>query len=58
MGQLEDITKGAAVLGILPDGFATAIGVHWFGTLAVEAAYDCRSDLLSSRKRVEGRTAK
>lgn len=58
MGQLEDITKAAAVLGILPDGFATVIGVHWFGTFAVEAAYDCRSDLLSSRKRVEGRTAK
>jgi hypothetical protein len=35
MGQLEDIMKGAAIPGILPDGIATIIDVRWGGPIAI-----------------------
>lgn len=39
MTTLEEITRGAAVKGILPDGLVTIIDVRWIGTVAIEATY-------------------
>jgi superfamily II DNA or RNA helicase len=36
MAQLEQITRGASVRGILPDGLATIVDVKWIGTVAIE----------------------
>ena len=32
VARLEDLTRGASVKGILPDGLATVVDVTWFGT--------------------------
>ena len=37
--RLEDLTPGATVRGVLPDGVATVVGVKWFGSEALELAY-------------------
>ena len=39
MATLEEITRGAAVKGILPDGLVSIIDVRWIGTVAIEATY-------------------
>lgn len=39
MAKLEDLTRGAAVKGILPDCLATVIDVKWYGSAAVELTY-------------------
>jgi hypothetical protein len=39
MAQLEQITRGASVKGILPDGLVSVIDVKWVGTVAVEITY-------------------
>ena len=39
MAQLEDITRGAAVNGILPEGLVTVLDVKWVGTVAIEVTY-------------------
>ncbi len=39
MAKLEDITRGAAVKGILPDGLVTVVDVKWIGSVAVELTY-------------------
>src|SRR5947209_11219614 len=39
MAQLEDLTHGASVKGILPDRLVTIIDVKWIGTVAVELTY-------------------
>src|SRR5438552_10802389 len=39
MAQLENLTRGASVKGILPDGLVTVIDVKWIGTVAVELTY-------------------
>ncbi|MCK6484524.1 MAG: SNF2-related protein [Phycisphaerae bacterium] len=39
MAALEDITRGAAVRGILPDCLVTISDVRWIGTVAVEVTY-------------------
>ena len=39
MAQLGDLTRGAAVRGILPDGLVTVVDVAWFGSSAVEITY-------------------
>jgi len=31
MARLEDLTRGAALKGILPDGLVTVLDVKWFG---------------------------
>ena len=36
MASLEDLTKGASVRGILPDGLVTVVDMKWIGTVAVE----------------------
>ena len=39
MAKLEDLTRGAAVRGILPDCLVSVIDVKWFGSAAVELTY-------------------
>jgi superfamily II DNA or RNA helicase len=39
MARLEDLTRGAAVKGILPTGLVTVVDVRWYGTSAVELTY-------------------
>jgi SNF2 family DNA or RNA helicase len=39
MGKLEDLTRGAAVRGILPDCLVTVVDVRWYGSAAVELTY-------------------
>jgi superfamily II DNA or RNA helicase len=39
VAQLEDLTRGAAIRGILPDGLVTVVDVHWYGTSAIELTY-------------------
>src|SRR5271167_1681154 len=39
MATLEDITRGAAVKGILPEGLVTISDVRWIGTVAIELTY-------------------
>ena len=37
--RLEDLTPGAKVRGVLPDGLATVVGIKWFGSEALELVY-------------------
>ena len=39
MATLEEITRGAAIRGILPDGLVTVVDVRWFGTTVIEVTY-------------------
>jgi len=39
MAKLEDITRGAAIKGVLPDGLVTVVDVKWIGSVAVELTY-------------------
>jgi SNF2 family DNA or RNA helicase len=39
MARLEDLTRGAAVRGILPDSLVTVIDVKWYGSAAIELTY-------------------
>ncbi|MFH1924287.1 MAG: helicase-related protein [Planctomycetota bacterium] len=39
MSRLEDLTRGASVKGVLPDGMVTVVDVKWIGTVAVELTY-------------------
>jgi len=39
MAKLEDLTRGAAVKGILPDCLVTVIDVKWYGAAAIELTY-------------------
>jgi superfamily II DNA or RNA helicase len=39
MAALEDITRGAAVKGILPNSLATISDVRWIGNVAIEVTY-------------------
>jgi superfamily II DNA or RNA helicase len=39
MAKLEDLTRGAAVRGILPDCLVTVIDVKWYGSAAIELTY-------------------
>ncbi|MEQ9460442.1 MAG: helicase-related protein [Phycisphaeraceae bacterium] len=48
MAQLEDITRGAVVKGIMPDGFVTVVDVSWIGTVAIELTYKDSSGKLGS----------
>jgi SNF2 family DNA or RNA helicase len=46
--QLEDLTKGATVEGILPNQAVTVVDVNWFGTNAIELTYKDSSGRLDS----------
>src|SRR3954453_21059392 len=39
MAQLGELTRGAAIRGILPDGLVTVVDVQWYGPDAVELTY-------------------
>jgi hypothetical protein len=39
MARLEDITRGASVKGVLPDGLVTIVDVKWHGSDVVELIY-------------------
>lgn len=39
MARLEDLTRGASLRGILPDGLVTIVDVNWYGSEAVELTY-------------------
>ncbi|MGD0917799.1 MAG: helicase-related protein [Thermodesulfobacteriota bacterium] len=39
MAKLEDITRGAAIKGVLPDGLVTVVDVKWIGSVAIELTY-------------------
>jgi superfamily II DNA or RNA helicase len=39
MARLEDLTRGAVVRGILPDGAVSVVDVKWFGSACVELTY-------------------
>ena len=39
MARLEDLTRGATVRGVLPDGLVTVVDVKWFGSAVVELTY-------------------
>lgn len=36
MAQLEELKRGVAVKGILPDDFITVVDVSWIGSIAIE----------------------
>lgn len=39
MARLEDITRGASVRGIVPDGLVAIVDVKWIGEIAIEVTY-------------------
>src|SRR5947209_8500875 len=39
MARLEDLTRGASIRGILPDGLVSVVDVKWFGSAAIELTY-------------------
>ncbi len=39
MASLEELTSGAVVRGVLPDGFVTVVAVNQIGSVAVELTY-------------------
>ena len=48
MARLEDLTRGAAVKGILPDCPVTVVDVKWHGSAVVELTYKDASGRLGS----------
>src|SRR5579875_2318250 len=48
MATLEEITRGAAVKGILPNSLATISDVRWIGTVAIEVTYKDSSGRLGN----------
>ena len=39
MARLEEITRGASVKGVLPDGLVTVVDVAWHGSAVIELTY-------------------
>ncbi len=48
MVRLEDLTRGTAVNGVLPDCLVTVIDVKWIGTVAVELTYKTATGTLGN----------
>ena len=48
MAQLENLTKGTSVKGVLPDALVTVVDVKWIGTVAVELTYKDASGRLGN----------
>ena len=48
MARLEDLTRGAAVKGILPDSLVTVVDIKWHGSSVVELTYKDASGRLGS----------
>jgi superfamily II DNA or RNA helicase len=45
MARLEELTRGAAVKGILPEDLVTAVDVKWHGSAVAELTYKDAGDL-------------
>src|SRR5260370_38648758 len=39
MARLEELTRGSAVRGIVPDSLVSVVDVRWYGTTALELTY-------------------
>src|SRR5262245_45139533 len=48
MARLEDLTRGAIVKGILPNGLVTIVDAKWHGSTVVELIYKDASGRLGS----------
>src|SRR6184192_1609165 len=48
MARLEDLTRGAAVKGILPDGLVTVVDLRWYGSNVAELTYKDASGRLGN----------
>ena len=48
MLRLEEITRGATIKGVLPDGVVTVVDVKWLGNVAVELTYKDSTGRLGS----------
>ncbi len=48
MARLEDLARGTAVRGVLPDGLVTVVDVKWIGTAAIELTYKDASGRLGN----------
>src|SRR5919204_3477903 len=48
MARLEDLTRGAAVKGIVPEGLVTVVDVKWHGSAVAELTYKDASGRLGS----------
>lgn len=48
MAKLEELTRGAQLSGILPDGLVTVVDVRWFGSGVVELTYKDTTGRLGS----------
>src|ERR1700681_4652691 len=48
MGRLEELTRGASVKGVLPDGLVTVVDVKWHGSDVVELIYKDSAGKLGS----------
>ena len=48
MLKLEQITRGATIKGVLPDGVVTVVDVKWLGNVAVELTYKDSTGRLGS----------
>jgi superfamily II DNA or RNA helicase len=48
MARLEDLTRGAVVKGILPEGLVTVVDVKWHGSAVVELTYKDAAGRLGS----------
>src|SRR5438309_7066779 len=48
MTPLEQIIRGSAVKGILPEGIVTIVDVKWIGTVAIEVTYKDSAGKLGS----------
>jgi hypothetical protein len=48
MARLEELTRGASVKGILPDGLVTVVDVKWHGAAVIELTYKDTTGRLGS----------
>lgn len=49
MARLEDLTRGASVKGVVPDGAVTVVDVKWHGSSVVELTYKDAAGRLGSQ---------
>jgi superfamily II DNA or RNA helicase len=49
MAQLEELTQGASVKGVLPGCFVTVVNVRWHGSTAIELTYKDPSGTLGNQ---------
>jgi superfamily II DNA or RNA helicase len=49
VAKLEDLTRGATVRGILPDGLVTVVDVKWYGSNVIELTYKDTAGRLGSQ---------